>query len=510
MRRHAAILPLVLAAAAACDRDLPTERGSAGADIVPLAVVLTVQNLDDSGTGSLRALIEQAQSGHVINFAPGLEGGVIEVGSDFGFELQIRKSLTIQAPPGGITLRSSGDNRVLAVLGVHEAILENLIIEGGRGAGSSGGSVLSTESNLTLRNTIVRGGWSNNWGGGVANFGGTLTLENSTVSGSGFEDAVGAATQFGGGIYNARGSVLLVNSTVSGNTSRFDGGGIYNFEGHVTLLHATIADNGANRGGGIATNASEAFPASVVVRNSIVAANMSTATAGGPDVYVLADAVPHASIVVGHSLIGTGSGHAITADEGGNRIGVSPGFVLDGFGKALLADNGGPTPTHALQAGSPAIDAADGPSCMAAPVSGRDQRGVPRPQGAGCDMGAFEAQGAAPPPDPVVEALAIDTQGSVDRATGSAGVRGSITCSVPGAVPLEVVLAQEQKSRGVTVLVTATATVIVECEGTTAWAAGLTGSNGVFTNGKAEAGAAVVGVTGPAPQAAAIQLFWNR
>lgn len=56
-----------------------------------------------------------------------------------------------------------------------------------------------------------------------------------------------------------------------------------------------------------------------------------------------------------------------------------------------LADNGGPTKTHALLPGSPALDAADPTVCVATPTSGVDQRGVPRPQGPGCDLGAFES-----------------------------------------------------------------------------------------------------------------------
>ena len=59
----------------------------------------------------------------------------------------------------------------------------------------------------------------------------------------------------------------------------------------------------------------------------------------------------------------------------------------NGAGLGVLADNGGPTLTHLLEAGSPAIDAANGAVCPAT-----DQRGVARPQGAGCDVGAVEAQ----------------------------------------------------------------------------------------------------------------------
>ena len=67
----------------------------------------------------------------------------------------------------------------------------------------------------------------------------------------------------------------------------------------------------------------------------------------------------------------------------GNVIGQDPYL-------GALQDNGGASQTHALLTGSPAIDMADDSTCAAGPVNGLDQRGVVRPQGSGCDIGAFE------------------------------------------------------------------------------------------------------------------------
>ncbi|HSJ23921.1 MAG TPA: choice-of-anchor Q domain-containing protein [Longimicrobiales bacterium] len=496
------LLAMGLVPVACTDSLLPTDAGSPGLDLMPMAYVIEVENTSDAGPGSLRDAISTAQNGHVITFAPHLAGETIEL----SFELFIGRSLTIQAPPEGITLRATNGARALAVgVDVHEVVLENLIIEGARYTGSFGGGLING-GNLTLRNSTIRDNWAAFAGAGIYNFG-TLTLIGSTVSGNGFVEDLGA-TSYGGGIHN-RGTLLLVNSTVSGNTAAIDGGGINNFEGHVTLLHATVADNGASRGGGLASNGSFAIPASMTLYNSVVAANASGAAANGPDVYLYI-IEPYNAVIAGHSLIGTTAGYAIADDQGGNLIGVNPGFVLDGFGKALLADNGGPTQTHTFAGASPAIGAADLDHCTAALVAGVDQRGIARPQGTGCDMGAVEVQSAAPPPVAVIAAFSLDSQGSVDRMSGAASVHGSISCTSPGPVQLEVRLTQEQKNRGITTVVSATGVVIIECDGTMAWSAGMTAVNGVFTNGKAEAMATILDPAGPAAGPMSVQLFWNR
>jgi hypothetical protein len=90
------------------------------------------------------------------------------------------------------------------------------------------------------------------------------------------------------------------------------------------------------------------------------------------------------AVLASFSLIGDGSGSDITNTDG-NQVGSASAPIDPKLGS--LADNGGPTRTRALLAGSPAIDAASTPDCPTA-----DQRGVLRPQGAACDIGSYERE----------------------------------------------------------------------------------------------------------------------
>ena len=160
--------------------------------------------------------------------------------------------------------------------------------------------------------------------------------------------------------------LTLVNVTISGNRARF-GAGVGLTEGSLSIVNVTVSDNMATEeGGGLFRD--EAFGAIEFV-NSIVAGNWAPV---GPDCSwnVLSG---------GHSVLGdeTGCGYVQGVND---LVGVDPML-------GPLRDNGGPTFTHALLPGSPAIDAADG---SAAPST--DQRGVIRPQAEACDIGAFEVQ----------------------------------------------------------------------------------------------------------------------
>ena len=143
--------------------------------------------------------------------------------------------------------------------------------------------------------------------------------------------------------------------------------------------------------------------------NTTVAYNTATETGGGivqvgyPDEFTLLDLMnalvaknvapsapdvsndAYAYVSSAYSLIGDGTGSGI-ANEGGNLVGnVAPYTAPIDPLLGLLNQNGGPTTTHALLAGSPAIDAGTSEGCPAT-----DQRGVSRPQGEACDMGSFE------------------------------------------------------------------------------------------------------------------------
>jgi len=269
-------------------------------------------------------------------------------------------------------------------------------------AASSGGGIFN-EGTLTMHSSVVTGNSTGFSGAGLQNQGAgvTATVVDSTVignsagaEGAGIRNVNGAtltllrstvsgnsAGQLTGGILNDVGSTAtLTNSTISGNSAP-GRVGIYN-EGTITLLNGTVTDNhgvgsAGNESGGISNFNQGVF----YLQNSIVAGN--THRARGPDCYGTVTSQ-------GHNLIQNMADCTLVGDATGNLTGVDP--KLD-----VLADNGGPTRTHALLSGSPAIDAADDAAC---PTT--DQRSAPRPVDgdddgtATCDMGAFEYLGVPP------------------------------------------------------------------------------------------------------------------
>lgn len=233
--------------------------------------------------------------------------------------------------------------------------IENSIIEGNQG--SSGGAIRS-DTILTLRKTIIRDNTATSEGGGIYNRG-TLTIENSTISGN--------TSRRGSGLYNAAvfqsATAALTNVTISGNIATNGAGGIHHYTGTLTILNSTIVNNQDMAGANAAGIAG--IYGTVMLTNTIVANSTPTNCfdAGG---VILSQ---------GYNL-DSGSTCGFTAS--GDIQNSDPG--LD-----VLANNGGLTPTHALLAGSPAIDAGSNTGC-----SSQDQRGFPRPKGAACDIGAFE------------------------------------------------------------------------------------------------------------------------
>ncbi|HET7089767.1 MAG TPA: Ig-like domain-containing protein [Anaerolineae bacterium] len=231
----------------------------------------------------------------------------------------------------------------------------------------------------TISGVTISGGNVSSDGSGIYNLG-TLTLLNSTVSGN-------KAGGRGGGIYNA-GAATLANVTISGNTAKTDGGGLYNTgsASAATLNNVTVTANTADSDGNGSGNGGGVFRSggTVGVKNTIIAGNTDNSGATQH---------PNCSgslISQGHNLIGPSTGCAGFVDgANGDRVGVAdPDLNL-----GSLQDNGGATFTHALLAGSPAIDAGN----PATPGSGgdacslTDQRGAYRPRGRACDIGAFEA-----------------------------------------------------------------------------------------------------------------------
>jgi hypothetical protein len=238
-------------------------------------------------------------------------------------------------------------------------ILNRSAVSGNSTAGNfaTGGGILTGLGPVTLNNSTVSGNstaGANGSGGGIRTFGGTVTLNRSTLSGN---STTGIEAE-GGGIWTEYGNVSLINSTVSGNSTtgmNADGGGIWVYSGAVTLAGSTVSKNSSGgSGGGIFLYDGFISP-SLTIENSIVAGN--TAVGAGPEFI----AGPDSTLTVTNSLIGDNAGttltEAQTADSNGNLIGSAAGAgVIDAL-LGPLQSNGGPTETHALLPGSPAIDA---------------------------------------------------------------------------------------------------------------------------------------------------------
>jgi len=234
-----------------------------------------------------------------------------------------------------------------------------------------------------------------------------VTLTDSTVSSNTSADS-------GGGIFTRVGNVMLTGSTVSGNTSFADGGGISTMEGDVTLSNSTVTENlAAGEGGGVhvSDNPNSGFNPMFLIENSIVAGN----AAGGTAADLRHDFT--SMLTINHSLIGNTAGSFILAGTGTGNI-LNQLALL-----GPLADNGGPTETHALLPGSPAIDAGD-PSIVFNPAE-FDQRGAPfaRVSGGQIDIGAYEVQAAA------VDSADFDNDGDIDGADFLSWQRGFGTSS---------------------------------------------------------------------------------
>lgn len=243
------------------------------------------------------------------------------------------------------------------------------------------GNVSAALVDLTLR-----GGSTGGNGGGVEN-GGILTIEGCTIT-------LNSSGGPGGGVRNDN-QVTILESTLSGNTTSDHGGGMDD-HGSSALENVTVSGNTVN-GGGAGGGLYNLGGTSMAVSSSTIVGNSSGGgTAlhnGGPTTVVNVLLVGNCDAPVDTTLGGNleSPGDTCGLNGGSDQVDVAdPGL-------GPLADNGGPTDTHALVSGSPALDTAE-----AAPCPDFDQRGVDRPLDgdldgeADCDVGAFELDPAPP------------------------------------------------------------------------------------------------------------------
>jgi CSLREA domain-containing protein len=251
------------------------------------------------------------------------------------------------------------------------ATLERCLIHGNTTLPGDSGAGVTNSGILDMVDAVVSDNSASD-GAGIHNTG-TANLHNCTISGNQTSGVGGTGS--GGGIRNT-GTLEMVNCTVSENEALTgQGGGIWNESGSLVMRNCTVSGNMAGDGGGVAVTSG-----SVQLANTIVALN---AAADGPDCQG-----PVGSL--GFNLLGNATACDPTAAEGDLvGSGASPIDPLLG----PLQDNGGPTPTRALLLGSPAIEAGNPltPGSGGNACESSDQRGVARPQGTRCDIGAFEA-----------------------------------------------------------------------------------------------------------------------
>jgi len=235
--------------------------------------------------------------------------------------------------------------------------------------GNSPGSGIVNYGTVEIRNAAIQGNTSADWGGGIKNTG-TMTIDNSLISGNSAlgDHAYADIGGFGGGIYIS-GNLTISNTTISGNSAEDNGrggagkgGGIYASFNRLILDHVTIADNHAS----IYSDLFLGAGARMQQKSTIIANNL-----GGDNCGIFG-----AFTNLGNNL---DSGNSCGFMEPSDLVNTDP--LL-----GPLQDNGGPTFTHALLPGSPAIDHILPVNCIVT----TDQRGVSRPSGVGCDIGAYE------------------------------------------------------------------------------------------------------------------------
>jgi len=302
------------------------------------------------------------------------------------------------------------------------------------------GRVIAAPFGGTLRNVTVTGGAADRGSAIYADSytGGMIVLDHTTVTGNQGQEAV---------VYGR--GVRLLNSTVSGNTAYWGASGIaYN---GLELTESTVALNGPAPGIGGFTDLWSPSQPSALLWNSIVAHN------GVP--------TKNCKDSVGVWL----GGPSISNDT---SCGTSANMIVSSAQLYSLANNGGPTMTHALAYDSPAINA--GAACRDV-----DQRYVTRD--AKCDIGAFEFT------DFTVVTITIDASVNVDGTTGAALVTGTVRCTRAGALPLGVQLNQTQKTgKTTTTVVRGNGTATVSCATTAQpWSISAAPWSGTFQNGNA-------------------------
>ncbi len=354
-----------------------------------------------SPCGTINGAMTKAASGDTIKVALGTYLGsgieVVDISNSLTLSGGWNSSYTSQT--GRSIIDGQGVRRGIYTTGA-PVLINSFTIQNGFDGGQGGG-LYNYNGTLTLTNSVVAGNISNLMGGGISNFG-TMTVNNSEIRANTAGAGGGSGGGGGGGIENYSGTLTLNNSSVNNNTlgGWFSGSGIHAY-GTVNINNSTISNNRGGYGEGIYT-----FVGTISIKSSTISGNQSygftsvngyvtlanTIVAGNGGLSDCFNDVSGYNGTVtsqGYNLIGNPANCTFTPVTGdqvnvnaklGPLVG-SPGYV------SLLP--GSP----ATDAGNPAVPGSGATACPAT-----DIRGVARPVGAKCDIGAYEyrATGVTP------------------------------------------------------------------------------------------------------------------
>jgi predicted outer membrane repeat protein len=272
---------------------------------------------------------------------------------------------------------NNGENSYHVVTGASGATLDGFTVAVGNANGASpynsGGGMYNNGASPTVTNVTFSDNSATTSGGGMYNYNSSPTVTNVT-----FSDNLG---DYGGGMYNYNSSPTVTNVTFSGNAALDgNGGGMYNNGASPTLTNVTFSGNSAYREARLPVFGSGMYNYnSSPTLNNVIIANSSSNRAG--DCYNSGGTLNAAS--ANNLIESASSACGLTNGVNGNIVGFDPML-------GPLGGYGGATQTFLPLPGSPAIGAGNDTTCAAAPVNNLDQRGVTRPQGTHCDIGAVE------------------------------------------------------------------------------------------------------------------------
>ena len=360
--------------------------------------IITVANTNDSGPGSLRQALADANDGDTIDFDPSLKGQTISLTSA---ELVINKSITISGrgpnllavsraqnapafrifdlmPGRSVTIQGLTISNGLApdfgcgggILDQGSLLLINCTVSGNSTDGTGGGICVDANATLTIDSSTLRGNYAGDYGGSIANSG-TLIINNSTLSGNRGEFTAGAILNG----FNGDASLTLSNSTLSGNTTQLHGGGIFN-EGQSAISNTTLSGNSGMTAGAILNRLGTLDIETTILNRGELGPNISN----------------DSGTVTSH-------GYNLSSDDGAGVLNGPGDLINTNPLLGSLQNNGGPTFTHQLLPGSPAIDTGD-PNFTPPPIYDQRGPGFPRVVNGRIDKGAFEVQGPTPTPTP--------------------------------------------------------------------------------------------------------------